>query len=122
MSVGPALTAQRPDRAPRRPLIAHGDDLTHSGVTSLRFISMHVLGAIFPVTAGIMLYGWRAVSVIVLVVGTAGIATLIWKTIGQRGSRLRLDHMLWLSLMLAMMLPAHLASGVDVVAGSRFVP
>jgi Na+-translocating ferredoxin:NAD+ oxidoreductase RnfD subunit len=69
-----------------------------------------------------MVFGWRAVGVIVLVVGTAGIATLLWKRIGERGVRLRLDHMLWLSLVLALMLPAHLASSADAVSGSRFVP
>src|SRR3954462_4732864 len=85
-----------------------GDDLTHSGVAIPRFISMHVLGALFPVTAGILLYGWRAAALMFIVVGSAGVSAMIWRRIGLRGWRLRIDHTLWLALLLALMLPVHL--------------
>lgn len=96
-----------------------GDDLTHSGVGIPRFISMHVLGALFPVTAGILFYGWRAAALLFIVVGSAGLAAMIWRRIGLRGWRLRIDHTLWLALLLALMLPVHLLSSNDSVAGTH---
>jgi Na+-translocating ferredoxin:NAD+ oxidoreductase RnfD subunit len=111
----PHRTAARVARLPN----FTGDDLTHSGVAMSRYISMHVLGALFPVTAGLMLYGWRAAGAMVLVVGSAGIAASIWRHIGLRGGRLRIDHTLWMALLLALMLPAHLASTHDPVADTN---
>src|SRR4030095_15697096 len=79
-------------------------DITHSGMTIPRFVGMHVLGALFPITAGILLYGWRAFVAIALVCFAAVGATVVWQHIGQRGCRLRVDHSLWLALLLALTL------------------
>src|SRR4051812_47929093 len=43
----------------------------HSGMTVRRFYVTHALATIFPMTAGIMLFGWRAAIVIVLTLGSA---------------------------------------------------
>ena len=79
---------------------------------------MHILGALFPVTAGILFYGWRTAGLIVMVVGSAGLTAMVWRRIGLR-RRLRIDHTLWLALLLALMLPVHLASTFDSVAGTK---
>src|SRR5262245_5527086 len=81
----PATGAPRPSRPS---IISVGDDLTHSGVTLGRFFSMHVLGAIFPVSAGLILYGWRAGAIVFLVITVSWIGMLLWCRIGIRGRRL----------------------------------
>lgn len=82
--------------------------LGHSGMTLPRFFSLHVLGAMLPISAGLLLYGWRALLLIALVVGSAALALPVWKRIGPRGAQLRTSHTLWLALLLALMLPVHL--------------
>jgi Na+-translocating ferredoxin:NAD+ oxidoreductase RnfD subunit len=100
-------------RAPGRPAHWARIDLTHSGIDVARYTSMHVLGALFPVTAGLMLYGWRAMGVMACVVGSAAIAVLLWRRVGGRGRQVRYDQCLWLALLLSLMLPAHLFSGAS---------
>ena len=82
----------------------------HSGVTVARFLGMHWFAAIFPMAAGVALFGWRTVVVVAGVLISVLIATAIWRRIGMRGASLRYDHCLWLGLLLAMLLPAHLGS------------
>jgi Na+-translocating ferredoxin:NAD+ oxidoreductase RnfD subunit len=85
--------------------------LLHSGVDLRRFFALHALGAVFPLTAGILLFGWRALAAVAMVVASAALARLCWKRIGMRGGQLHLTHCLWFALLLAMTLPAHLFSG-----------
>src|SRR5918999_345515 len=40
----------------------------HSGLGVGEYSAMHFMGALFPVSAGIMLYGWRAAWAVALVV------------------------------------------------------
>jgi electron transport complex protein RnfD len=80
----------------------------HSGIDVSRFVSMYAMGAIFPITAGLLLFGWRALgAVLVICITTVG-ATFVWRRIGSRGAQLRYDHALWTALLLAMALPAEL--------------
>jgi Na+-translocating ferredoxin:NAD+ oxidoreductase RnfD subunit len=95
--------------SPRPPLWSR-IDLTHSGIDVSKYTSMHVLGALFPVTAGLMLYGWRALGALLLVVGSAAFAVLLWRRVGRRGCQVRYDQSLWLALLLGLTLPAHLFS------------
>ncbi len=90
---------------PRRP---PSESLTHSGMSIGRFVGMHVMGAIFPVTAGLMLYGWRAMGSMAIVCLSAGFAAFIWRHIGMRGPQVRYGHALWLAVLLSLMLPPHL--------------
>jgi Na+-translocating ferredoxin:NAD+ oxidoreductase RnfD subunit len=83
-------------------------DLTHSGIDVSKYTSMHVLGALFPVTAGLMVYGWRALGALLLVVGGAAFAVFLWRRVGRRGCQVRYDQSLWLALLLGLTLPAHL--------------
>jgi Na+-translocating ferredoxin:NAD+ oxidoreductase RnfD subunit len=81
---------------------------------------MHFMAAIFPLTAGVLLYGWRAATAVLLVGAGTAAGVGVWKRIRPRGQQLSLPHALWLSLLLAMMLPAHLAA--DQVPGTNVVP
>jgi Na+-translocating ferredoxin:NAD+ oxidoreductase RnfD subunit len=88
----------------------------HSGLDVTQFHSMHIMAAIFPLTAGLLLYGWRAVVLFVLVVGSAALAIAAWRRIGTRGGQLRYSHVLWLATLLALTLPVHLVSPAGLVA------
>lgn len=82
----------------------------HGGVNVSRFFAMHLLGALFPITAGVAIYGWRALAVMLIVVASAAAAIWVWRHIGSRGRQLRFSHGLWMALLLSLTLPAHLAS------------
>jgi hypothetical protein len=82
--------------------------LTHGGITIPDFFAMHVTGAGFPLVAGLLLYGWRALGSIAIVLLTAAIAVSVWKRIGKRGEQLRYSHTLWLAMLLSLTLPPHL--------------
>ncbi len=88
--------------------------IVHSGVDVAHYVSMHVLGAIFPLSAGLLLYGWRALCTIALLGASAAIALALWRRVGRRGRHIRFDHALWLALLLALTLPPHLFSQTDV--------
>lgn len=95
------------------PALAHAlPTLRHSGMSIGRYFGMHALGAVFPVAAGVMLFGWRALGVIVAVMGTTALMLALWRRIGPHGRQMRWSHTMWLALLLALMLPAHLFSGV----------
>lgn len=100
-------------RGPSAPLASRkaAVDLTRSGMNVTRYLALHVMGALFPITAGLMLYGWRAAVAIFIVVFSAAISAAVWRRIGMRGARVRYDQVVWLSLLLALTLPAHLLSG-----------
>jgi Na+-translocating ferredoxin:NAD+ oxidoreductase RnfD subunit len=85
-------------------------DAPHSGMSVRRFFVMQLMGALFPITAGIMLYGWRAMLVMAGVIGSAVATMFVWRRIGVRGAQLRWSHTLWLATLLALTLPPHLAS------------
>jgi electron transport complex protein RnfD len=84
--------------------------LTHGGITVGQFLGMHVTGAMFPLVAGILLFGWRALGTVLVVMASTAIGVAIWRRIGRRGRLLEYSHALWLALLLAMTLPAHLLS------------
>lgn len=88
------------DAAPFRPL------LVHAGTGVDGFYTAWFLGAVFPLAAGLALYGWRALAVIGLMVTSAWLALLVWRRVGARGPMLRPSQGLWLALLLALMFPA----------------
>jgi Na+-translocating ferredoxin:NAD+ oxidoreductase RnfD subunit len=93
-----------------RPLLAGA--VPRGGIGVSGFYLAHFLGAVFPATAGLLLYGWRATAVIGVVMVCTAAAVYVWGRIGPRGRTLHYAHALWLSLLLALMLPAHLAGDV----------
>lgn len=79
-----------------------------SGAAVERYYLMHLMGAVFPFTAGAVLYGWRAIGLMaLLIVCTLG-AVVVWRKIGARGASLHMAHALWLAVLLGLMLSAHL--------------
>jgi len=105
MSMETTLTS--PLEAP--PIEAPETVLLHSGMSVPSVFLTFASGAIFPLTAGLALFGYRAVMAIGLVVFAAMATAAVWRRIGLRGGQIRVAHMLWLSIVLALMLPAHLA-------------
>jgi electron transport complex protein RnfD len=99
------------DRLPHsRPTPSRFIIVTHGGANVTGVTTMNILATVFPISAGLMLYGWRALGVMSTVVVGALIASIVWKRIGRRGAQLRYDHIIGFSLLLALMLPAHLFS------------
>jgi len=74
------------------------------------FFLTHATAAIFPFTAGLILYGWRALALSALVVGSTFAGLLVWRRVGWRGSVIRMSYGLWSAGLLALTLPAHLAA------------
>jgi Na+-translocating ferredoxin:NAD+ oxidoreductase RnfD subunit len=104
--------------AASRPLIASAVPSGGMGVGGFYFTQF--LGAIFPLTAGFVLYGWHAVVTTLVVVGSAAATVAFWRRVGPRGRMLHYPQALWMALLLALMLPAHLAG--DVYAGQMLWP
>ncbi len=95
------------------PIEAPETVLLHSGMNVPRVFLTYATGATFPMAAGIALYGWRAMLAILLVVFSAMSMAVVWRRIGLRGGQIRVAHMLWLSVVLALMMPAHLAANLE---------
>jgi Na+-translocating ferredoxin:NAD+ oxidoreductase RnfD subunit len=94
----------------------------HSGVSANRFVSMHAIAAIFPATAGVILFGWRALgAMVVVMLATLG-AVFIWRSVGARGHQLRYAHCAWLAALLGLTLPAHLFGIADPISGILLWP
>lgn len=74
------------------------------------YFTMHLIGAAFPAAAGVVLFGWRALLTMGLVVGSTVGASIIWKRTGPGADSIRLDHATYLALLLSLTLPAHLAT------------
>lgn len=94
----------------------------HSGLGVGQYSAMHFMGALFPFSAGVLLYGWRAAWTVALVVLSAAGAVVVWRRVGRRGHQLRLPHAAWLATLLALMLPAHLVTTRPGVTGSAGWP
>jgi electron transport complex protein RnfD len=103
-----ATLATSPQPSP--PIEAPETVLLHNGMSVQTVFLTYATGAVFPLTAGLALFGWRALIVVGTVVLTAMATAVVWRRIGLRGGQIRVAHMLWLSIVLGLMLPAHLAS------------
>jgi len=82
--------------------------LTHSGITVGRYCLLHAAGIMLPVTAGLLLYGWRALGLIVILCASAVLTVLLLRIINGQGRNLRLPHVMHMATILSLMLPAHL--------------
>lgn len=87
--------------------------LVHSGLGTSRYVIVHITGTVFPATAGLLLFGWRALGVMFVVVMSALAATAAWRRIGSRGAQLDPMHAIWLAGLLSLTLPSHLFRGND---------
>jgi len=80
----------------------------HSGIRVPMVISLQITATMFPIIAGWAIYGWRALGTTAIVVTSALAAMWVLRRVGWRGRQVRMSHCLWLSLIVSMMLPAHL--------------
>ena len=94
--------------APPRPLL--DPSVPRGGIGVEGFYLAHFLAALFPATAGLLLYGWHAMVVIGGTLGCAAMAIAVWQRIGPRGRSLRFVHGMWFAMLLSLMLPASLAA------------
>jgi electron transport complex protein RnfD len=85
-----------------------GSVIGHTGFNVARYHTTHVFGALFPLLAGSLFFGYRALLAVTLVITTTLLAGFVWRRIGVRGHPLRPAQLLWLGLVIALMLPAHL--------------
>ncbi len=86
----------------------------HSGIGVGTFLTLQILATLFPLTAGLLLYGWRAAGTTAVVVGSAMATMAILRQVGWHGRQVRLWHCLWLATIVSLMLPAHLFTFVPV--------
>jgi Na+-translocating ferredoxin:NAD+ oxidoreductase RnfD subunit len=86
------------------------------------FYSTFFMGALFPLTAGIILYGWHAIVATLAVLASTAVAVAFWRRIGARGRMIHYAHAMWLALLLALMLPAHLAADPGSETGMAVWP
>ncbi len=79
-----------------------------SGVDLARFYATWATGAGFPAVTGLLLFGWRALAMLAIVLPTTLLALAVWRRVGARGRQLHVAHALWSAGLLWLMLPAHL--------------
>src|SRR2546423_1729505 len=103
------VAVQSPRRPPPAATTAEALPL-HGDVGTRRFFVMNAMACVFPIAAGIMLYGWRAALAIALVVAGTVVGLAVWKRVGMRGRRIGVARAMWMAVLLALTLPAHLAS------------
>jgi len=93
---------------PLSPPAAAAGELRSGGSATEQQYLLRMLGALFPLTAGAILYGWRGMALMALLVLCTLGAMMAWRRIGPRGGSLHLAHGLWLAVLLGLMLPAQL--------------
>jgi Na+-translocating ferredoxin:NAD+ oxidoreductase RnfD subunit len=79
-----------------------------SGLDISHYYATYAMGAGFPAVTGLLLYGWRALVMLLVILPTTMAALLVWRRIGARGRALHTAHALWLATLLWLMLPSHL--------------
>jgi hypothetical protein len=99
-----APSVPAPPAAPPQILPLHGD------VGVRRFYAIHLMATIFPLTSGVMVDAWRALLATGLVIHVYVCGLAVWKRVGTRGRRIGVTRATWLSVLLALALPAHLAA------------
>jgi Na+-translocating ferredoxin:NAD+ oxidoreductase RnfD subunit len=102
--------ANHPSTKPSASSTALPRALVHSGGNLEHYYAQHFQGAVFPLAAGLLFYGWRALLTVVIVLVSAAVAGRIWHCMGRRGRDMTMLHTMWVALVLAMMLPPHLFS------------
>ncbi len=99
-----------------------GSVIGHTGFNVARYHITHVFGGLFPLLAGVLVFGWRAVVTVVMVIAVTLLAGLVWRRIKTCGQPLRPSQLLWLSLVLALMMPAELLQSQSPHASWPLIP
>jgi len=100
-------TVVKPRRKP-------GASPLHSGICVPMFLSMLITATLLPLFAGWAIYGWRAIGTTGVVVTSAMGSMAVLRRVGWRGRQVRISHCLWLSLVVSLMLPAHLLTTAPI--------
>ena len=82
----------------------------HGDVGVRRFFALNAMATVFPLTAGIILFGWRALIAVALVMLGASLGLAVWRRVASRGRRIGAARALWMAMLLGLAMPAHLAS------------
>lgn len=90
------------------PPLAGAPTALHTGMDLHRFYALHWAGLSIALAAGFLIFGWRAVGAVLVVLVSARISAAIWRRIGRRGWQLRYSHVVYLAGVLAAALPAQL--------------
>jgi Na+-translocating ferredoxin:NAD+ oxidoreductase RnfD subunit len=80
----------------------------HSGIRVPTFLSLQIVATMFPLLAGVAIYGWRAAGTTCVVLVSALGTTVALRRVGWRGRQIKLWHCIWLGILVSLMLPAHL--------------
>lgn len=108
-AVIPSPAAERASAAPPRWPGGQGRLATPRLGASVEWLAaLQFVGAVFPLAAGLLLYGWRAAGAVATVVGATYVTAKVWQRIGRRGDVIDVPWALLSALLLAMLLPAHL--------------
>ena len=92
--------------------------LTTGPNPSRAWTGVHLVALAVPHAAGLVAYGWRALMATLLVLGGTMLAWVVLRKAGRKGPLIDPLHAAWSSLLLAALLPAHLAgSGVPSPGG-----
>jgi len=86
----------------------------HSGIRIGTFLALHILATLFPLVAGLLIFGWRAAGATAVIIASAMTAMAILRMVGWRGRQVRMWHCLWLAIIVSLMLPAQLFSLVPI--------
>ena len=90
----------------------------HLGTSIARIVATQLVGAMFPLAAGLLLYGWRAAGAVATVAISAGLAASVWRRVGRRGEAIEIPAAMFAGLLLALLLPAHLFSAQTTERGA----
>ena len=82
----------------------------HSGIRVGTFLALHIIATLFPLIAGLLIFGWRTAGAAGIVIGSALAAMAVLRLVGWRGRQVRMWHCLWLAIIVSLMLPPHLFS------------
>src|SRR4051794_35247746 len=74
--------------------------IVHSGGNLELYYAQHFQGAVFPLSAGLLFYGWRAAFALLLVLIPAAVAGAVWHRVGRRGRDMTMLHAMWMALLL----------------------
>jgi hypothetical protein len=68
----------------------------HSGICVPTFVTLEITATLFPLAAGVAIFGWRALGTVGVVVTSAMGAMSVLRLVGWRGRQVRMWHCLWL--------------------------
>jgi Na+-translocating ferredoxin:NAD+ oxidoreductase RnfD subunit len=107
-SAGEAVEKAEPAQPTAPPRAAFEAAATRRSRHLAGFYTLLCLGALFPFSAGVIFYGWRAAALLTVMLGSTWLSVAIWSRIGARGRAMHLPQAMWMAVLLALMLPPHL--------------